>query len=109
MATRRRIEITVETEQVAVTSQEMKLTAWCDECQRQVLMVGVEQAAQLTGLRWRELLRQADVGAFHCYEPADGSWQICLVSVSQWIQRADQTTLLLSARDLNEEKASKAD
>ncbi|NOT60418.1 MAG: hypothetical protein HOP19_09360 [Acidobacteria bacterium] len=99
MATKRRIEITVETQQVAVTHDEGNFAAWCADCQSHVLMIGLGQAAQLSGLSWRELVRQTDAQVLHGYEPAagvmDGRLLICLASLSQWLRQAAQTTVLL--------------
>ena len=104
MATKRRIEITVETQSVTLTSSDANVSAWCAECQSYVLMIGLGQASRLSGLSWRELIRQTDAQVLHCYEPAeglpaeglmDGRLLICLASLSQWLRQATQTTALL--------------
>ena len=101
MATKRRIEITVETQSVTVTQEEATLSAWCAGCHSHVLMIGLGQAARLSGLSWREIVTQTDARVLHCYEPAEGQFDgrllICLASLSQWLRRAAQTTALLPA------------
>lgn len=98
MTIKRRIEITVETQQVTVTRDEAPLSAWCIGCQNHVLMIGLEQAALLAGNRWYELDQQTDAPALHYYEPRqqDGQLWICLASLSQWLLRATQAMALLS-------------
>ncbi|MEK7830012.1 MAG: hypothetical protein AAB401_02950, partial [Acidobacteriota bacterium] len=78
MATRRRIEIIMETEQVVVRREEANISAWCDGCHCHVLMIGVEQAARLSGLSWREMVRKTDAGDLHYCEPDGGRLLICL-------------------------------
>lgn len=93
MATKRRIEITVETEQVTVLRPNMdqaaNQAAWCAGCQCHVLMIGLGQAAQLAGLGVRQLVRKADLNELHFYEPPDGSLLFCLASLSQWLRRGE--------------------
>src|SRR5262245_52196477 len=109
MSTRRRIEITMETEQVIKSGegpgQESKqwaenCPAWCAQCTAHVLMINAEQAARLSGMSLRQLVRCADTAAFHFAEPGDGGLLICLASLSGWLRRCAAPTepvLLLAA------------
>lgn len=100
MATRRRIEITLETEQVTLTYPNHNQTAWCVGCQCHVLMLGLPQAAQLTELSFRQLVRQTELNELHFYEPPDGSLLFCLASLSRWLRRAEATTALLASANV---------
>lgn len=111
MATKRRIEITVETEQVTIARSPLNeaanqlrnpaqnlaqnLAAWCAGCQSHVLLIELRQAAHLAGLSYRQLVRKTDLNELHFHEPSDGSLLFCLASLSQWLRRAESTALLL--------------
>jgi hypothetical protein len=111
MATKRRIEITVETEQVTVSRPNMpsmneaaNQAAWCAGCQCHVLMIGLGQAAQLASLSFRQLVSKTELNELHFYEPPDGSLLFCLASLSQWLRRGERATLALPSAYTNSEE-----
>jgi hypothetical protein len=106
VATKRRIEITVETEQITVARDETSLSAWCDGCQSHVLLIGAQQAAQLAELSLRQLVSKTFSAELHFYEPPDGRLLICLASLSQWLRRSSAPALLLSATAQNGQSAA---
>ncbi|MGH9800849.1 MAG: hypothetical protein ACRD82_10835, partial [Blastocatellia bacterium] len=65
------------------------------ECQSHVLMIGVVQAVGLAGLSLRKLVGKTFSGEMHFHELADGCLLICLASLSRWLRRSNQPTLLL--------------
>lgn len=99
MSTKRRIEITVETEQVTVVRSDPNPTenqvAWCAGCQCHVLLVELRQAAPLADLSVRQLVRMAELNEVHFHEPPDGSLLFCLASLSQWLRGTEPSTRLL--------------
>jgi hypothetical protein len=77
------IEISVETDEVFVIRRiGGGISDWCVNCGKEVSMVTVEEAARLTGLRWREIARRVEVGHIHFAETSDGLLFICINSVS---------------------------
>jgi len=110
MATRRRIEITVETEQVTMGRGETENgAAWCAMCCAHVLMIGVEQAARMARSSVRQLVRRVDAGELHCLEPPDGRLLICLASLSRWLRRTREITLPLPLLEALSENTKKGD
>jgi hypothetical protein len=82
--TTRRIEITVETDEVIVIRRlGRSVTGWCGECGAQVEMVTAEEAACLAGVRWREMARRVEASRVHFAETPDGQMLICFNSISQ--------------------------
>lgn len=76
--TKRRIEITVETERLLLTrGRRVSLTAWCAGCGRRVLMIMPEEAARLTRLSARAVYRLVEEGRLHFTETADETLLIC--------------------------------
>jgi len=81
MKRKRRTEITVETEQVLIirrTGQPM--TAWCQQCGAEVVMITPEEAARGAGASLRAIRRLVEAGQLHFRESANGRLFICLNS-----------------------------
>src|SRR6185436_9411031 len=85
---KRRAHITVETERVLVISgsHATAVTRWCDACQREVTMFGVDEASAFAGLSDRAIFQLAEVGAIHFEETAEGKALFCVTSLRELIQ-----------------------
>lgn len=80
---KRRTEITVETDEIIIIRQPRRvLRTWCRECDRQVMMVTVEQATAITSRSSRAIFRMAEDGNIHFAETAEGFLLICLQSLA---------------------------
>jgi len=81
--TKKRTEITIETERVVVIRRRRRVSAraWCQSCGGQVLMVTVDEAAQLACVSVRTLYRWVENEKLHFTEIADGELLICLNSI----------------------------
>jgi hypothetical protein len=78
MGTKRRTEITVETNQVTVIYRPKRFVrAWCEGCDAEVSMVTAEQAALIAGISLRAICRSVEAGALHFVEIADRVLFIC--------------------------------
>jgi hypothetical protein len=79
---KRRIEITIETEQVVLLHQRQEsVTAWCPVCADSVQMLTLEEVAVLTSLHPQDFSDQAAGGQFHFTEIPEGQLWVCLNSV----------------------------
>jgi hypothetical protein len=92
----RRTEITVETDQILIIRKSHSERGWCAECGREVDMVGVNDAGELTG-RIQHFVGRPSTGqpsstlpmlpgcgdswGWHWSQAADGSPRVCLESV----------------------------
>jgi len=81
MATRKRIEITVETDRVLIVHRRKSTRAWCPQCSREVDMNGLADAGVLTGKPEQKLLKSAQSKAWHFSERDDKTPLVCLESV----------------------------
>ena len=80
----RRIEITVETDEVMVIRRlGVPNGGWCPSCGVQAEMVTAEEAARLSGARWQEIARLVKAGHVHFSETPDGGLRICSNSLGQ--------------------------
>ncbi|SRR6266496_3287231 len=80
--TRKRKEITIETERlVVVTGRKVSIVSWCRECNQRVKMVTVDEAATIAGASSRTVYRWADAGIFHFTETSEGRLLICFESI----------------------------
>jgi len=75
--------ITVETERVLVISGSHAAAAslWCERCQHEVTMFGVDEATAFTGLADRAIFHLAETGAIHFVETAEGKALFCIASL----------------------------
>ena len=82
MATKRRLEIRVETDEVFIVRRRAGgARIWCAQCERPVAMVTVDQAAVATGVTSRTIFRRVESGMLHFSETHDGRLLVCLDSV----------------------------
>jgi hypothetical protein len=82
MRTKRRTDITVETDQVVVIRQHKSLArAWCEQCAGQVKILTVGQAAAVASVSQRTIFRRVEAGLLHFTETPDGVLFICLNSL----------------------------
>ena len=83
-ATKRRTEITIETERVLVVSRRrVSAVSWCDGCGWRVRMVGPEEASVWAGVSTRHIYRWLEAHRLHFVERNDGLLLICLRSLSE--------------------------
>lgn len=82
---KRKIEVAFETTRVIAWrgSSNKIVEIWCDFCAEQVQMVSAEQAALISGISLRQLVKQVEVDELHYRETEDGLLLICLPSLSQ--------------------------
>jgi hypothetical protein len=81
LKSRRRIEISVEREEIAVHRRGRPIARYCEDCGAQVVMLPMEAAAILTGASVRVLYRWLEEGKFHFFEAPDGTTFVCAESV----------------------------
>jgi len=94
---KRSAHITFETERVVViTSSQAAAVLWCDACQREVTMFGVDEASAFSGLSGRAIFQLAETKAIHFVETTEGKALFCVVSLRN-LNQAPQ-------RLLNEER-----
>ena len=83
MKTRKRTEITIETDRIVVLSRrKVSIVSWCRECNQRVKMVTVDEAASIAGVTSRTMYRWADAEKLHFTETADGVLMICRASLT---------------------------
>ena len=80
---KRSAHITVETDRVLVVSgsHAAVVSRWCEGCQREVTMFGVDQASAFSGLTDRAIFQLAETGAIHFVETAEGKALFCVASL----------------------------
>jgi hypothetical protein len=81
MATRKRIEITIETDRVVILRRTRLTQGQCRECGCQADMVDITTASELTGMTDRMLRDLTDAQELHLGQSPDGSLRICLESL----------------------------
>jgi hypothetical protein len=80
----RRVEITVEREVVSVEYvPTANVTAWCEQCGRDVLMLTAEAAAVERNTSPREIYRWLDENKLHFQESPGGTVFICSESLKR--------------------------
>jgi hypothetical protein len=85
-------EITIQTDLLVLIRGRRSTRAWCQQCGREVEMVGVSQAAELGGAR-KPLPPDSDQNhGWHVSEHRDGSLLICLESVLKSMELADKNS-----------------
>lgn len=83
MGTKRRTEITIETDRFFVLSRRTNyVTSWCGRCGQRVRMIPVDEAATIAGVSSRTIYRWADDEKLHFTETPDGRLLICRESIS---------------------------
>jgi hypothetical protein len=77
----RRIEISVEREEIAIHRRGRPVTRHCEQCGPRVAMLPMEPAALLAGTSVRVLYRWLEEGKLHFFESPDGTTLVCVASV----------------------------
>jgi hypothetical protein len=77
----RRIEISVEREEVAIRRSGRPATLYCEKCGTNAAMLTMEAAALLAGASVRSLYRRLEEGKLHFFESPDGTTLVCAQSV----------------------------
>ncbi len=81
----RRVEITVEREVVSVEYVPVaNVTAWCEQCGKDVLMLTAEAAAAERNISPREIYRWLDENKLHFQESPGRTVFICSESLAQF-------------------------
>jgi hypothetical protein len=75
------MEITIQTDRLVLVRRARSTRAWCQQCGREVEMVGLSQAAALAGGGKPVLPDGAQGHGWHISEDPNGSPLICLESV----------------------------
>jgi hypothetical protein len=84
MGLRRGTRITIETERTLIVRQTRSSRAWCQECQREVDFVQLQQRQQLLQSGSWEISDGSPMAKLHVAEQADGSVLICLESLMKY-------------------------
>jgi excisionase family DNA binding protein len=78
LPSKKRTEITIETDRTVVISRRsVQLRAWCEACERKVLMITVDEAASLARVTSRTVYRWVEGGKLHFVETPEGRLQVC--------------------------------
>ncbi|MFL6210418.1 MAG: hypothetical protein ACJ74W_16295 [Pyrinomonadaceae bacterium] len=78
----RRTKIVVETERLLVVrSRRGGGESWCAECGAAVRLIGLDEAAIVSGQSQREIVRCVEAGSLHFTESARGVLRLCLNSL----------------------------
>jgi len=78
----KRTEITIETEEFHILRGALRSArAWCGECQAEVRMMSVDEAATAAGVNERTIYRWVESGKVHFMETLQGSLLVCLASL----------------------------
>lgn len=83
MGLKRGTRITIETERTLTIRRTRSSRAWCEECQREVDFVQLQQRQQLLR-ESRETAGGLPMAKLHLAEQGDGSVLICLESLMKW-------------------------
>jgi len=83
----RRKRVTLETERVVVISRHTGLRGWCRECSAEIELVGLEEAAAISGLSQMTIFHHVESHQLHFIETLDGALLICLSSLMQKLKR----------------------
>jgi hypothetical protein len=78
---RKRMQITIETDQVTVIRRPYSARGWCQECGCEVDVVRIEDGGVLAGMTRPVLRENAGTRRWHLSETTDGSMLVCLVSL----------------------------
>ena len=82
MSTKKRIEITVETDRMWFTGQRQSHpSVWCAECTEPSEMVTAIEAAAIAGVDSRTIYRRVAAEELHFAETSEGLLLICLNSL----------------------------
>lgn len=73
--------ITVETARRVVIRRRQLLRAWCEQCGREVEMVGLDEAGAVFGIEPEMLRAHPAVRSWHVSEGDNGEFLVCLDSL----------------------------
>ena len=79
---RKRTEITIETDRTFYISSPRIVLSWCAQCEAQVEMLTVDEAAILRRVSSRAMFQRVESQQVHASENANGLLLICLNSLS---------------------------
>lgn len=83
MAGKSKTEITIETDRMFIIRRRRTLIqTWCAACFEVVKMAALEDAANLAGMRSREVYRAVEAGKLHFLETVEGRLLVCLNSLA---------------------------
>jgi hypothetical protein len=78
MGLRRRVEITIQRRELAVTrGEQAPVAAHCPVCDREAIMMPVDLAAKASGVSPRTLYRWIEQNKVHFRELSDGAVLVC--------------------------------
>ncbi len=96
---KKKATITVETERLLViTASQPAVNHWCHECQADVLMVGLDEAAAVANVNHRAIFHLAETAEIHFLETAGGKALFCVESILKQTH-AHTTRLLIEERN----------
>jgi len=88
---KRRTEIAFELEQTMIVKRRSgSASAWCNDCELEVVMLTPDEVASITSTTTRELYRLVDAGIIHFTETQSGLIRVCLPSLLQAMGVANQ-------------------
>jgi hypothetical protein len=87
VATRKRIEIDIQTDQVLIIRRRRATRMWCRECGCEVDMLNLNAAQTLSGLKPSALRQYIENKAWHSSKDQDGQPLLCLESLLKWWDR----------------------
>jgi hypothetical protein len=76
----RRMQITIETDEVTIIRRRHPRNTCCRECACEVEVVGMEEAGVLAGMTERALRNCAQSQGWHLSDAGDGALLVCLKS-----------------------------
>lgn len=79
--TGKKTRITIETHTMMILRRRHFRRAWCQECAREVDVVGMEETGMLTGMTQRAFRDCAQTRGWHLSEAGDGTLLVCLESL----------------------------
>jgi hypothetical protein len=80
--TRKRTEVTIETETTVVLRRGAgELLAWCEDCRALSLMLTPREAAIFAGVTTRLIYARFEDGSLHLQEQPDGALVVCARSL----------------------------
>jgi hypothetical protein len=78
---RRRMQITIQTDEVTIIRRRHARHTWCRECACEVEVVGMEEAGVLAGMTQEALRNCGQIQGWHLSDAGDGTLLVCLKSL----------------------------
>lgn len=79
--TSKRTQITIETNRVLIIRRLRSSRIWCRECDREVHVVGLDEATALNGMTQPAFRECVETGKWHLSNSPEGELLICLDSL----------------------------